>query len=325
MRFTLTHATRALAAVGSAIALLTLSPTPGASAAPVTIENCGVTTTYAQAPRRAVSLNQHATEVMLALGLADRMVGTAYMDDRILPELAEAYVGVPVIAEQYPSKEVLLGAQPDFVFGGFASSFRSPAMYTRDELLAAGAASYLTGAACLGERALSIEDVYTDILNIGRIFGVEARAEALVADMRARVGDTVRRIESAGAFGTTRVMIYDSNTDTPYVAACCGAGGMAITAAGGRNVFDDLTGGWKSANWEAVVERNPEVIVLIEAEWSSAREKARFLLENEALATVDAIRNVRMVTVPFTSTTPGIRNPELIGKLAVLIYPALFR
>ena len=118
MRFTLTRATRALAAVGSAIALLTHSPTPAASAAPVTIENCGVTTTYAQAPRRAVTLNQHATEVMLSLGLADRMVGTAYMDDTILPELAEAYAGVPVIAEEYPSKEVLLAAQPDFVFGG---------------------------------------------------------------------------------------------------------------------------------------------------------------------------------------------------------------
>jgi iron complex transport system substrate-binding protein len=324
-RSTLARVTTTIIGLALAIANLLVLPATRAAAAPVTIENCGVTTAYAQAPRRVVTLNQHATEVMLALGLVDRMVGTAYLDDEILPSLRDAYRRVPVIADRYPSKEVLLASEPDFVYGGFASAFRSPNMYTRDELLASGATTYLTGAACLGEQALTLDTVYADILNIGRIFGVEARAQAVVAEMRARVDETVGRIQSAGAFGSTRVMIYDSDTEAPYVAACCGAGGMAITASGGRNVFDDLTGGWKATNWEAVVDRNPEVIVLIEAEWSSAREKARFLLDNEALATVDAIRNVRMVTVPFTSTTPGVRNPDLVRQLAIAIYPELFR
>ena len=59
--------------------------------APVTIENCDLTITYDQPPQRAVAMAQHATEVMLTLGLQDHMVGTAYLEDPILPNLADAY------------------------------------------------------------------------------------------------------------------------------------------------------------------------------------------------------------------------------------------
>ncbi len=49
--------------------------TTAAGGFPLTIENCGLTQTYAAPPQRAVTMNQHVTEVMLALGLQDRMVG----------------------------------------------------------------------------------------------------------------------------------------------------------------------------------------------------------------------------------------------------------
>ena len=54
---------------------------------PVTVENCGISFTYDEAPTRAIAMNQHVTEVMLALGLEDNMIGTAYIDDFILAEL----------------------------------------------------------------------------------------------------------------------------------------------------------------------------------------------------------------------------------------------
>ena len=90
------HGGRALA---SPMALVLLSTGYGAtergaggpvgrapSGFPVTVANCGVTTTYQRPPQRAVSLNQHATEVMLALGLEGAMAGTGYLDDKVLPE-----------------------------------------------------------------------------------------------------------------------------------------------------------------------------------------------------------------------------------------------
>ena len=74
-----------------------------------------------------------------------------------------------------------------------------------------------------------------------------------------------------------------------------------------------------------MVARNPDVIVVIDADWSSAHEKAAFLLSNPALASVNAIKNVRFVTVPFTSTSPGVRNPALVRQLAVALYPQYFQ
>jgi iron complex transport system substrate-binding protein len=312
----------ALFALVSGLSTPALAAPEAQAYAPVTIDNCGVTTTYQQPPQRAVTLNQHATEVMLALGLEDHMIGTAYLDDTILPQYGDAYQSVPVLAVEYPSKEVLVNAGPDFIYGGFASAFREPDLFTREELDQFGTSSYLTGAACLDGRPLALDDIYTDILNIGRIFGVEARATRLVTDMRAGIDDALARIPEASR--QTRVMLYDSETDAPFVAACCGAGGLAITVAGGVNVFDDLPGGWQNANWETVVARNPDVIVLVQADWSSAQEKAAYLLATPSLATVNAVHNVRFVTVPFTSTSPGVRVPTLVRQLAVALYPEFF-
>ena len=60
---------------------------------------------------------------MLALGLQDRLVGTAYLDDQILPEFAAAYQRIPVLAAKYPSREVLLAARPDFLYAAYPGAF----------------------------------------------------------------------------------------------------------------------------------------------------------------------------------------------------------
>lgn len=80
----------------------------------VTIDNNGTTQVYTEAPKKAISLNQHVTEIMLALGLEDSMVGTAYLDDKIYEPLQAAYDKVPVIAEQYPTKEQVIDSEADF-------------------------------------------------------------------------------------------------------------------------------------------------------------------------------------------------------------------
>lgn len=71
----------------------------------VVINNMGRTVKFTEPPKRAITLNQHATEIMLALGLQDSMVGTAYLDDQILPKFKDAYEKIPVLSKQYPSKK----------------------------------------------------------------------------------------------------------------------------------------------------------------------------------------------------------------------------
>ncbi|MGV2720096.1 UNVERIFIED_CONTAM: hypothetical protein PO554_26910, partial [Klebsiella pneumoniae] len=116
---------------------------PAADNKPVTIVTNGIEMTYPEAPKRAVTMNQHVTEVMLALGLADKMVGTAYLDDHILPELKADYDKVPVLSDKYPTKEVLLAANPDFVYAGWKSAFGDKGVGSMEDLEKAGIKSYL--------------------------------------------------------------------------------------------------------------------------------------------------------------------------------------
>ncbi|GHI17904.1 hypothetical protein Scinn_73670 [Streptomyces virginiae] len=137
--------------------------TPGAAPGfPYTVTNCGVSSTYQAPPRRAVTMNQHATELMLALGLGDRIAGSAYLDDAVLPAYRPAYDKIKVLAGEYPSKEVLLGADPDFVYGGYASAFDKTQGRDREGLATSGINSRLNVEYCT-EGTVGLDQLKTEI------------------------------------------------------------------------------------------------------------------------------------------------------------------
>jgi len=280
---------------------------PTATASPVTLTNCGEPVEVARPPRRAVTTNQAATEIMLALGLADRMVGTAYLDDQILPGYADAYAKVPVLAEEYPSKEKLLEAEPDFVYASYASAFGDEGVGDRAALGTLGVGTYLSPAGCAKEfrpARLTVDDVFAEIRDIGAIFGVPDRAAALVADHKARIAAAAETVSGAK---DVHVLWWDGGTDAPSVGACCGSPGMIMSAVGVTNDFADLDGSWTETGWETVVERDPDVIVLVDASWDPAAGKQAFLAKNATLKDLPAVVGQRYVTIPFSATSAGVR------------------
>lgn len=284
---------------------------------PVTLANCGVDVSVKAAPRRAVSMNQGATEIMLTLGLEGRMVGTAYLDDPILPELARAYGSIPVLAPEYPSREVVLGAEPDFVYGSYSSAFTPDAAGTRAELKALGIETYVSPMACedrsLRPARVTFEDVFGEIRDIGRVFGVGDRAAGLVTGFQA----DLKTATSAGAVGAGLTVVwYDSGTEAPTVGACCGAPGMMMRELGLTNAFDNVEGSWADVSWEAFVKADPDVIVLADASWDLAAERQVFLASDAATRNLQAVRNRRYVVVPFSATTAGIRNVGAVDVIA---------
>ena len=78
---------------------------------PTTYRNCGEHwQRFRLPPSRIVALNQHAADLVLALDAGPALVGVAYLDDTDAGQRPTAYFGVPVIARQYPSSEVLVRA-----------------------------------------------------------------------------------------------------------------------------------------------------------------------------------------------------------------------
>jgi iron complex transport system substrate-binding protein len=162
--------------------LLMTAPTFAQTFEPVTFDNCGMTMTVDAPPERAITMNQAATEVMLALGLEDQMVGTAYIDDAILPQFTEAYAAIPVLSDQYPSQEVLFASELDFVYGSYSSAFGDEAAGAREVLAELDIHSYVSPMACadrsLRPAVVTFDDIFGEIRDIGTIFGVSDRAEA---------------------------------------------------------------------------------------------------------------------------------------------------
>lgn len=95
-----------------------------AAAYPVSYTNCGLQHSVDKVPERIVTMTQGATEFMLSLGLASKMVGTAYLDDAIWPEYKTEYDAIPVLSASYPDETTIMSVSPDFIVASFNSAFR---------------------------------------------------------------------------------------------------------------------------------------------------------------------------------------------------------
>ncbi|WP_242891752.1 ABC transporter substrate-binding protein [Actinomadura litoris] len=287
---------------------------------PVTVTNCGVTTTYERPPRRAVSLNQHATEVMLALGLERSMVGTGYLDDRVLPEFQAAYDRVKVLSKEYPSFEALLAAEPDFVYGGWSSTFDEKEGRGRPALRKAGIDTHLNIEEC-PKGPVTMATVEEEIRTIAKIFGVPDRAERRIGALRAVLDRVANRITGTPP---TRVAVYDSGDRTVFTAGGAGIGNEIIRLAGGTNLFSDVRKPYGDVSFEQFAERAPDVVLIYDYGDQTAERKKRFLLSNPALKDVPAIRNRRFAVLPLSSTVTGVRAADAVEALARQLHPDRF-
>ncbi|WP_151775687.1 ABC transporter substrate-binding protein [Streptomyces abyssomicinicus] len=295
--------------------------TSSADGFPLTVDNCGVRTTYEEPPSRVVTIHQHPAELMLSLGLKDRMVGTAFPDSAVLPELRADFASIKELAEKEPSFETVLEAEPDLVYGGYGSAFAENEGRSRKAFADAGIDTHLNREYC-GEKQVTMEDTYEEIRTVGEIFGVSDRAETLVSDLRARVEKASAAVEEAPE---TSVFVYDSGDKSAFTAGGKSLGTELIRLAGGENVFADLDDVFGDVSWEQVVERRPEVIAIYDyAGAGSVETKKEFLLAQPALKDVPAIRNERFVVLPLTATLVGVRSAHAVEDLARGIHPKSF-
>lgn len=88
-----------------------------------------------------------------------------------------------------------------------------------------------------------------------------------------------------------------------------------IEAAGGRNIMDDLEKSWAEISWEPVVERDPQVVVIVNYGDVTADQKIGFMKTNPAFVGIDAVRNDRFVVLDYVEATPGPRNIRAVEKL----------
>jgi iron complex transport system substrate-binding protein len=265
--------------------------------------------------------------MMFALELQSNMAGYSGISgwQKLTPNFKKQAGNLPQLSERSPTLASLLAVDADFLFAGWNYGMRVGGPITPSTLKAFNIDVYELSESCIhimGKRAASFNDVYRDIESLGVLFSVEGRATQLIKNLKADLKEITNITQSINK--PVPVFVYDSGQDSPFTAGEYAIPNAMIEAAGGVNIVNDLKTSWTKTNWETVVSRNPEVIVIVNYGKTTAKQKIEFLSQHPALANVSGIRQKRFVVLDYNEATPGIRNIEATKKLALSFYPALF-
>lgn len=191
---------------------------------PLTIENCGYQETFTRPPERVVALGQNTVEILLLLGLQKQVVASAFWPTSVLPQLAEQNAKIKTLTVEIPSLESVLAQNPDFVPAQLPLLLGPESKVARREDLATvGVNSYVSPGVCATKKATGdmygsrqklwdMTWLYQEISDFSRIFNVEDRGQALIADFKKREADLRQE------FGKTkRISPSSSGSPAPHL------------------------------------------------------------------------------------------------------------
>lgn len=272
------------------------------------------------------------TQIVVALGAADRLVGMAYQDGEVSVEdpvasgeiatgsetdVAPILAAVPDLGERMPTNEGVLSVEPDLVLAGWESTFAADAAGTREDLTDLGITTFVAPVACTeadyAPNPLTWTDVFDEIDEIGALLDLQAEANLVSTYLReelAQLESEIAEERGSSESDLPTALWWSSATDTPYVGAGAGAPQLIMDTAGLINVAADLEGGWGPYSWEAAAAADPDYLVLVDATWNTADHKREFLATNPVTSAMSAVVNENYLVVPFAMTEAGIGTVE---------------
>lgn len=284
-------------------------------------------TTYEKAPEKVLAVYQGSIETMLALGLEDHLVATAGLDNEVPDENKVAFSKTNYLDEFTPSLETVTMLEPDMIFS-WGSLFGEKTLGDAKGWVDKGVNTYMNGNTHPRQNDVSynktLDNEYNDILNIGKIFDVQGKAEVVVNDMK----DTITKVEekTADIEEKPTALILESSKDSFINYGANSLGGDMLTKLGGVLANPDAS----SLGKEDVVTANPDVIFLVYMPYSGdnpeevKQEKLNVILEDEAYASLNAVKNRRIVPIMLSEMyASATRTKDGIVTFAKGLYPEI--
>ena len=269
------------------------------------------TIVFGKVPQRAVSVSQFTTEILLSIGAEKQMAGTAFLDNAILPELEEKYKKIPILSNKYPGKEIFYSVNPDFVTGW--RSLSAPAnLGTVEELNSNGVEVFFMKSL----ESRDINDVFSDIMELGKIFDKEKNAENIVFNMK----KNLEKIKEKLPREKIRIFPYDGGETAPFVVGGNGIGNTIIELAGGENIFKDIKASFGNGTWEKVLIEDPDMILIIDYGNNTVDKKIEYLKEESPIKELDAVKDGKFAVIDLVDISAGIRNVDAVKKLAKMFH-----
>jgi iron complex transport system substrate-binding protein len=294
----------------------------------VTIDVCGTPVTWTAPPERVFVNDINMLEMLLALDLQDRIVASFLWgeDNTVLPDLRAKMDAVglkPVIGSINDEIETVLSYDPDFLFAGWNYGLRVGGVLTPDMLADKGVKTYLLRESCrhvqpeLGRTTM--DDIYFDLRSLGAIFGVEDRAQALIAQYQATIQQAAALVPD-DLEGRVDLFLYDSGDDEPFTAGFFAIPDEMFRLVGARNIIDDVNKTWTRVSWERVISRDPVLIPVVAYDGVSCDERIATLKSLPALRSIPAIANDRYHCFEYADVVPGIRTADATLELGKVLW-----
>ncbi|MEI7644737.1 MAG: cobalamin-binding protein [Chloroflexales bacterium] len=303
---------RAVAALLVALALAacaaapTATPTATPTAAPQITDALGRQVAVPATVKRIVSLAPSITEIIFAVGAGPQLVGdTKYCN---YPPEADALPEIGGFTANTISVESIVALKPDLVIGGSAA-----------QVPVAEALAKLNIPTLIFDPK-TFEEVYRNIEQIGTVTGRADAAKAVVTKMRDQVAAVQQRVASIPA--DKRPTVFYEVFDAPLMTAGPGTFiGQMLGLAGAISIFADTTEDYPQVSAEAIVSRDPAVIVGPSShgdKLTPAQVAAR-----PGWDKIRAVRDGRIALIDGDMVSrPGPRLADALADLADTLYPA---
>lgn len=291
---------------------------------PVTIttynyEGEEVTTTYEKAPEKVLAVYQGSIETMLKLGLADHIVAASGLDNEVSDDLKADFEKLNYLEVFAPPKEDVIMMEPDMILS-WGSLFGEKKLGDVGYWIEKGCNTYInTNTRKGGSRIL--ENEYTDILNLGKIFNVEDKAEAIVNEMKNEIKNAADNAASAGTNKKVLVIEPIEGKVTNYGSSSLG--GSMVEALGAELAAPDI----KDMGKEDMINADADVIFVVYMAYRGEngedvkQKQLDLILKDESLASLKAVQNGNVYPIMLGDMyASGIRTMDGIKSFAKGIY-----
>ncbi|WP_107943364.1 ABC transporter substrate-binding protein [Metasolibacillus sp. FSL H7-0170] len=277
---------------------------------------------FDKAPERIMANTRPAAELLLHLGLGDKIVGVGADFGAPDTTVADEYAKLPILSDGYVGKEVTLGTNPDLVFGrGGLFDNADWGVGTVDSLNAMGVKTYVLESSVTGGTYASI---YKDIENLGEIFNVQDKAQSFIDELKEKQQFIAKSLESITEHKTFAYM-HTNDPDDLYVWPANGETFFhdAFNMIKLDNVFKEETG---NINLETLIATNPDVLILPNWDGSDLTKVRDAIYENPKLSSMKAIQNKQIYIVDYNYMFGyGYNTIDGMEILAKEMYPELFQ
>lgn len=274
-------------------------------------------------PKRVAAVWQNSIETLLALGVEDRIIAGMGVPDRkyIREEYQAGYEAIPYKSLENLDPETIMMMRPDFI-AGWSSTFTDKVLRSTEFWNERGVHTYISQNSAPANRNRTIENEYADILNLGKIFDREEKAESLVKEMKDEISRTAGQATLTGKHPRGLIIEFMGSDISVYGEETL-AGDILRRMNG-----ELLASGQQQISKEQIIEMDPDAIfvILIEEDYDHPKQKLDMLYHEQALRDVRCIREKRVYPLPLYSVySSGIRTLDGIRYIGKGLYPDLYK